>query len=142
MNFFLFDWLRKRQAVVSLGQLGEELARREYQKRGYDIICSNFYNPKGLRLGEIDFVAKNKTNLVFVEVKTRKNPIDKFGSAGAAVNASKQRKILKTAKVFLLQNPKYQVLTPQIDVCIVGFEEVDKSSVSVKIIANAVEDWS
>ena len=44
----------------TLGQRGEEFAQGEYKKRGYRIVVANFFNKKGLRKGEVDFIAKNK----------------------------------------------------------------------------------
>lgn len=140
----MFSWLKssKVQKQKTLGQLGEEFAQREYKNRGFKIIAANFFNPKGLRLGEIDFVATNKEKIVFVEVKTRSNKISKFGTAEEAVNYFKQSKLLKAAKVFLAQNKEFLNLTPQIDVCVVEQSPVDNNLVCAKIIANAVEDWN
>lgn len=126
----------------SLGQIGEEIAQEEYKKRGYKIIAKNEYNKKGLRLGEIDFIARNKNELIFVEVKTRNSDKGFFGNPIEAVNIYKQRKILKAVKVYLLKNRNLMGLRPQIDVCAVILPDIDKSAVSVKIYSNAVEDWS
>ena len=126
----------------SLGQLGEEFAQGEYKKRGYKIIAANFFNKKGLRKGEVDFIAANKQEIVFVEVKTRHTQSLKFGTGAEAVNVFKQLKLLKAVKIFLQQNPKYQSLRPQIDVCVVAYSELDKQQFSATIIANAVEDWN
>ena len=156
----MLNWLKPSKAVKSLGQLGEELAQDEYKKRGLKIIAANFFNKKGLRLGEIDFIACDKKKIIFVEVKTRTSAANKFGSGAEAVDQFKQIKILKAVKVFLQKNPKYGNLQPQIDVCIVLangvdpvksaesgsakrlFNRVDKGAESVKIISNAVEDWN
>ncbi len=124
----------------TLGQLGEAAAQTEYKVRGSEILAANFFNPKGKRLGEVDFVAKNKTEIIFVEVKTRTSAQSRFGAGEEAVNLFKQRKILKAVKVYLLQHPKYQALRPQIDVCVMGYNPFDKSLKCVKIITNAVED--
>jgi putative endonuclease len=126
----------------TLGQLGEEFAQTEYRKLGYKIIAANEYNKKGKRLGEIDFIAKNKNTIVFVEVKTRTVGIDKFGKGAEAVDIYKQRKILAAVKMYFLRNRKYADLQPQIDVCVLEYNSVDKSFKPAKIIANAVEDWS
>jgi uncharacterized protein (TIGR00252 family) len=126
----------------SLGQLGEEFAQEEYKKRGYTIVAANFFNKKGLRKGEVDFIAKNKQDIVFVEVKTRHVLVEKYGTAAEAVNVFKQLKLLKAVKIFLQQQPKYQKLRPQIDVCAVAYNELDKTPFSATIIPNAVEDWN
>lgn len=129
----------KTTEVKTLGQLGEEFAQGEYKKRGYKIIAANFFNKKGLRKGEVDFIAADKQTIVFVEVKTRQNQNSRFGSGAEAVNYFKQIKLLKAVKIFLLENPAYQKLRPQIDVCIVT-SQLDKPSFSAIILTNAVED--
>lgn len=126
----------------TLGQLGEEAAQVEYKIRGYKIIAANFFNPQGLRLGEIDFIAQDGKTIVFVEVKTRNVQTSKFGSAVEAVDVYKQAKLLKAVKLFLNKYPKWSPLRPQIDVCVMEYSEFDKAIKCAKIIANAVEDWN
>ena len=122
--------------------MGRSGRRKKYKKLGYKIIAANEYNKKGKQLGEIDFIAKNKDKLVFVEVKTRSASPSKFGTGAEAVNVYKQRKILAAVKMYFLRNRKYLDLQPQIDVCVIVYNEVDKSFKPATIIANAVEDWS
>lgn len=139
----MFDWLKSTPSEPkTLGQIGESIAQIEYKKQGYKIIAQNFFNKKGLRLGEIDFIAKNKSKIIFVEVKTRSEEVGRFGSGAEAVNIYKQLKILKSVKVFLQRNPEMAKLVPQIDVCVVQLTDIDKTPKSVKIIPNAVEDWN
>ena len=141
----MFLWLKNPSAdkkPKSLGQLGEEFAQREYKKRGFKIIAANEYNKKGKRLGEIDFIAKNNLKIIFVEVKTRTNGSERFGKGVESVNVYKQRKILAAVKMYFLRHPKYLNLQPQIDVCVVEYDEFDKSFKPATIIPNAVEDWS
>jgi len=130
------------QKPKTLGQLGEGFAQKEYERRGYKIVESNFFNKKGLRLGEIDFIAKNKDKIIFVEVKTRVSETGKFGFGAEAVDKFKQIKFLKAVKVFLQKNPKFCEFQPQIDVCLIIMPNIDKTPESVKIISNAVEDWN
>lgn len=142
----MFNLFKKPTVIEkpkTLGQLGEEFAQKIYEEKGYEILGANVFNKKGLRKGEIDFIAKNKTEIVFVEVKTRANvETGKFGSAAESVNMFKQAKFLRAVKLYLLSNPQYQDLRPRIDVCLVEQSRVDYSLKCAKIIANAVEDWS
>jgi putative endonuclease len=138
----MLGWLSSNtKKPKTLGQLGEERAQEEYKKLGYKIIAANEYNKKGKRLGEIDFIAKNKNTIVFVEVKTRTAGADKFGKGVEAVNIYKQQKILRAVKMYFLRQPKMLELKPQIDVCLMEFSEFDKSFKPAIIIPNAVEDW-
>lgn len=142
----MFNFFQSKSKVLdrpkTLGQQGEEFAQSEYKNRGYKVVAANFFNQKGLRLGEVDFIAVNNKSIIFVEVKTRKSLNGKFGGGAESVNYSKQAKILKAVKIFLLQNPKFQKLQPQIDVCLVEYSEIDKTFKPAIIIPNAVEDWS
>lgn len=142
----MFNLLKKPTVIEkpkTLGQLGEEFAQKVYEEKGYKILGANVFNKKGLRKGEIDFIAKNKTEIVFVEVKTRANvETGKFGSAVESVHMFKQAKFLRAVKLYLLSNPQYQDLRPRIDVCLVEQSGVDYSLKCAKIIANAVEDWN
>ncbi len=141
----MFSWFKTKKPQVlekpkTLGQLGEEFAQKHYTNLGYEILAANFFNKKGLRKGEIDFVAKDKKTLVFVEVKTRKSENSKFGSAAEAVNVYKQRKLLTAVKMYLLQHPDLRSFRPTIEVCEVLYNEFDKSFRCGNIISNAVED--
>lgn len=129
----------KVPAQINLGATGEQLAQQEYLRRGFIIIAANEFNRKGKRLGEIDFIAKNKDKIIFVEVKSRTVGAEKFGNGAEAVDKFKQIKLLKAVKVFLMRNPIYQQLQPQIDVCLVN---LDKTAYSATIIPSAVEDWN
>jgi putative endonuclease len=49
------------------GRLGEQIAERHLQRRGYRIVERNFRT----RYGEIDLIAVSPRTIVFCEVKTR-----------------------------------------------------------------------
>lgn len=61
------------------GKIGEDAAAYYLTKHGYRIICRNFRCIQG----EIDIIAKDGNNLVFIEVKTRTST--KYGEAKEAV---------------------------------------------------------
>lgn len=146
----MLKWFKKEKPSESqepkplppLGRRGELAAQQEYKNLGYKIIAANFFNRKGLRLGEVDFIAKNSSKIIFVEVKTRSEEQGKFGSGAEAVNVFKQRKLIQTAKIFLGKHPELAQLQPQIDVCVVIMGELDSQPKSVKILVNAVDDWN
>jgi putative endonuclease len=139
----MFNFFKtKPQQPKTLGQIGEEMAQEEYKKRGYKIIAKNEYNKKGKRAGEIDFIAKNEQSIVFVEVKTRTAGADKFGKGAESVNIFKQRKLLRAVKMYFLRNPKMLEFKPRIDVCLMAYNEFDKTFEPAIILPNAVEDWS
>jgi Holliday junction resolvase-like predicted endonuclease len=129
--------LDKKQPI---GVRGELIAQEEYKKRGYKIFASNVFNRKGKRAGEIDFIAIAKDHIAFVEVKTRSSTTDRFGGGRFAVSYFKQQKLLKIVKMFLLRHAEFRKLRPQIDVCLVEPNKLDKTAFSVTIIPNTVMD--
>ena len=80
-----------------------ELACCEHlRSQGLKLIDSNF----SCRYGEIDIIMLDKKVLVFVEVRFRKN--NNFGGGLESITASKQRKLRKTAELYLQQNNRYE----------------------------------
>ncbi|MBN1793891.1 MAG: YraN family protein [Candidatus Omnitrophica bacterium] len=80
-----------------VGALGEELAGRYLRLRGYAIIEQNYR----LKLGEVDFIAREKTELVFIEVKTRSATA--FGAPDEAITDAKRLHISRVALAYLKQ---------------------------------------
>ncbi len=123
-----------------LGKRGELIAQVSYQEKGFKIIATNEINRHGKQAGEIDFIAVDASSIVFVEVKTRAQEVTKHGTGVDSVNYYKQLKILKAAKLFLVRNEEYRSLRPQIDVCVIIMDNLDREPKRVTIISNAVED--
>jgi putative endonuclease len=78
-----------------LGNTGEHLATEKLVSCGYRIVEHNF----SCRLGEIDIVAEDGDDLVFVEVKTRRG--DAYGLPEEAITIRKQRKLIELAFYYL-----------------------------------------
>lgn len=79
-----------------LGSLGEELAARYLEQRGYDIIDRNYRCPEG----EADLVAYDQDDdgVVLVEVKTRRSRSERGGAyPEEAVTPEKQRRYRRIA---------------------------------------------
>ncbi len=76
---------------IKTGKEGEQIAAAYLKKNGYRIIETNFRCP----VGEIDIVAKEENDLVFVEVKTRKSIA--LGYPEQAVGMRKQKKMSQLA---------------------------------------------
>ena len=77
---------------------GEEIASNYLKNIGYKIHTINFNS----RFGEIDIIAIDNDELVFIEVKTRTQSL--FGQPAEAVDINKKHHIYKTAEYFVLLN--------------------------------------
>jgi putative endonuclease len=125
-----------------LGAWGEQRAEQEYLKRGFVLVARNVYNTRGKRLGEIDLVFRTETELIFVEVKTRR--AGRFGVAAESINSTKKQKLIRTVHWFRRLFPQYEHLTPRIDVCAIDVTvigrglDLDICPVNVIIIPYAV----
>ena len=78
-----------------VGISGEDIASAYLKQIGYNIIERNF----NCRQGEIDIIAQDKNEIVFIEVKTRRNK--KYGRAVEAVDINKQRHLLNSIKFYI-----------------------------------------
>lgn len=114
----------------SLGRLGERLAATRLEKRGYRILERNFRCP----YGELDLVAEEGSDLVFVEVKTRRGTA--HGLPEEAVHGRKARKLQEVAGFYLEQH----ILTDRswrIDVVAVQFSPAGKLE-EIRIYQHAI----
>ena len=80
---------------MKFGKLGENLACTYLKNNGYRIIERNFE----AKQGEIDIIAIDKEELVFIEVKTRTNI--HYGKPVEAVDNKKQKHFIKTVEYYL-----------------------------------------
>lgn len=104
----------------NVGNVGEDIATKYLEEKGYEIIERNFV----CKLGEIDIIAQDKDEIVFIEVKTRK--VLSYGKPADSVNEEKQKHIYRAAEYYLLINDKLDDFT-RIDVvevylCDTGYE--------------------
>lgn len=79
----------------SLGVLGEDLAVARLQECGYRIVARNFR----CVFGEIDIIAEEGDDLVFVEVKACRGR--SYGLPEEAVHKRKQHKLIQVAQYYL-----------------------------------------
>ena len=88
-------------STKQIGNDGEERAVKFLESSGYSVIFRN-YRAQG---GEIDVIVKKDDTLVFVEVKTLPNGNPELLSL--VLDIRKQKRIIKTAKRFLLKYRQY-----------------------------------
>jgi putative endonuclease len=92
---FVARWWHRIFPRKTLGLRGEEAAARFLKKRGYKILARG----NRLRPGELDLVAADGRQVVFVEVKTRTS--QNAGHPSEAVDAQKQRRLTRLAVTFM-----------------------------------------
>lgn len=83
----------------TVGNAGEDLACRYLQKQGYEILERNKHYSK---FCEIDIIAKHKSTIVFIEVKTRKT--NEFGTPSEAITKTKYENLKKGVQFYLSEN--------------------------------------
>jgi putative endonuclease len=81
---------------LAAGRRGEDIAHRFLQRARMIVVARNHRTPNGS--GEVDVVAWDNDQLVFVEVKTRAS--QEFGPPDRAIDDAKRRKIVLAAMDF------------------------------------------
>ena len=120
---------------ADLGRWGERQARLYLEAEGYGITATNFR----CRAGEIDIVALEGDELVFVEVKTRRG--DSFGSAEDSISPARAERLAAVAEQFLQSRSAfpYDSETPwRIDLVCVNLDSGGRL-LNVNHIRHAVE---
>lgn len=78
-----------------IGKLGEDIACKYLQNLGYKIISRNYF----CKFGEIDIIAKDNLEYVFIEVKTR--TCNSFGSPIDSIDYKKIKHLLKSISYYI-----------------------------------------
>ncbi|MBQ9313266.1 MAG: YraN family protein [Bacteroidales bacterium] len=112
-------------STFTKGRQGEDIACRFLQNKGYRIIQRNYV----YRKHEVDIIAQDKNEIVFVEVKQRGT--DFFGQPYKAVDLKKQKSIVLVANYYI---QKYNIdLEARFDIVSI----TDDSSLNIEHIQNA-----
>lgn len=105
----------QRNNKKRLGNYGEELALRAYQRAGFTLLERQFRCP----LGEIDLIFEKDDQLFFVEVRTKTSA--SFGTAAESITMQKRRRIRRISEYYMLQKniahrqPQYDLVAIYID---------------------------
>lgn len=111
-----------------LGRIGENIIADYITKLGYKAVERNFE----CNQGEIDIIAKDKEELVFIEVKTRTDI--SYGEASEAVTNTKKRHLINSIKYYIYKQ-KLENQPIRIDVAEVY---INKGKVKVNYIKQAI----
>lgn len=119
---------------IETGKSGEDIATTFLVRQGYHIYQRNFK----CNFGEIDIIAIDKIDkneLVFIEVKTRKQ--NYYGNPAEAIDYKKIKHIYKVAEYFLMIN-KFENAFIRIDV--IEIYEKSNGKIQINHIKNAIID--
>ncbi len=97
------------------GKLAEFMARIFMRLHGFSIITANFVTGRGKNAGEIDFIARKKRLIVFVEVKHRKT----LDAAACSITEQQKKRIIRGAQSFLQKNPQFSGFDYRFDAVLV-----------------------
>lgn len=117
----------------TLGVRGERAVLARLRRDGYRILACNWRHPQ---LGELDIVARQGDEIVFVEVRTRRgNARQALDQALTSVDEHKQTRLIALAQAFLAEHGLDNVPW-RIDVAAVACAG---STITVTIVPDAVE---
>ena len=130
--------LAKRQKI---GALGEDLAAKYLQNKGFSVISRNYRK----KCGEIDIIAKNRGILHFVEVKSVscENLLDNVSRETSGhrpednIHEGKLRRLARTIQVYLAERCLGREPEWQFDAITVKIDENTKQA-KVKFIEDII----
>jgi putative endonuclease len=101
---------KKKNSPRVFGNEQELLAARFLESKGLSLIARNYL----CRAGEIDLIMQDGSDLVFVEVRFRKNV--HYGSAAESVTTQKKRRLIHAAQHYLQSKKIGQQFSCRFDV--------------------------
>ena len=108
------------QPKDELGKLGEALAEKYLDERGYEVIDRNWRHSHF----ELDLIAIKDDVLHFIEVKTRKTTA--FGLPEEAVDEIKINCLVQAGEEFLYQYPYWTwIQFDVLSICMLPHEEIE-----------------
>ena len=113
-----------RADTRALGSGAERIAEKYLSRKGLVCIQRNFR----CRLGEIDLIARDERQLVFIEVCNRGR--GSLSRAVATVDSHKQRKLVRTAALFIAARPQYANNVMRFDVVAIDEDESGKQTIA------------
>ena len=107
-----------------LGFFAENIAARELERKGYEIVAKNYRKP----WGEIDIIAKTGDTVVFVEVKANRREFAGDFNPEIRVDYQKAKKIKRTALLYLERELGNMEVEWQVDIIAVTFDIPNKKA--------------
>jgi len=97
------DDLREASSLSSrrIGAIGEELARHHLEAKGYRVVATNYR----CRWGEIDLIARDGLEWVFVEVRARRSGA--YGTPEESLTEAKMQRLALSAQDYLQETGQW-----------------------------------
>ncbi len=92
------------------GESLEKLAAQQLVQQGVKIVAENYL----CKMGEIDIIARDNQDLVFIEVRYRKS--DAYGGSLASVDKKKQQRVILAASHYLQKHKLTNKIACRFDV--------------------------
>lgn len=108
----------------AVGQIAEQEALDFLIRRGLRKVGSNFR----CRHGEIDLIMRDQACLVFTEVRYRAGR--RLASASATIDLTKQRKLIRTAAIYLACHSRHAGLPVRFDVIAIDVNAAGRKSIN------------
>jgi putative endonuclease len=102
--------------TTAKGRLGENRALKYLEEQGQHLVRRNYH----CRRGEIDLITEEERRLHFVEVKHWKISMENLEYS---IDSHKQRKIVISARDFLVHNGSYSDYEKQFDIVYINDEQ-------------------
>ncbi|WP_218080457.1 YraN family protein [Anthocerotibacter panamensis] len=100
------------------GQSAEVWLAEQLTQQGWQVLARRWH----CRWGELDLVLLGEELVVFVEVKARRQ-VGIDGQGLLAITPAKQRKLIRTAGLFLASREELEQCACRFDVALVGIQE-------------------
>ncbi len=104
------DAIGRAGAGLRKGSEAEELACGYLEARGLKLLAANYR----CRYGELDLIMRDGAQLVVVEVRSRRS--DRHGAPEASITHRKRRSLMRAARCFIRDNPRFNGMMLRFDV--------------------------
>jgi putative endonuclease len=104
--------LINKKASYNFGLLAEDLAVIYLRFKLYKILARRYKS----KLGEVDIIARRGKNLVFIEVKARKNASGIY----EVLSTHQRARITRAASLFLAKNQRFNNSNIRFDVILIA----------------------
>lgn len=120
----------------AFGEWAEQYSLSYLIQQGFHCVTQHYQ----CRYGEIDLIVQRDLELVFVEVKARAKT--QYAHAIDVISMAKQRKMMRTALIFLDQHPQYQQHYARFDViCLDQLPNIRQKPIAPFLVQDYQLQW-